>query len=78
MRHSNITATSTISNQLVLYIDISLLTISKTTSKKIYGKASLAKPLRKPLTGDKPFGIEPAIRFYDIEDGHKTEKGEEA
>ena len=40
--------------------------MGKTTSKKSSFKASAAKPLSKPLTGDKTLGIEPDIRFYAI------------
>ena len=32
----------------------------------------------KPTTGDKSLGLEPAIIFYGIEDGGKTEEGEES
>ena len=78
MRHINITATRPIDNCLVLDKDISLLTMAKTISKKISVKASAAKPPGNPPTGDKTFGIEPDIRFYAIEDGHETEKREEA
>ena len=52
--------------------------MSKTISNKIYVKASLAKHLLNPLTGDKTFGIEPVTRFYDIEDGYETKKWEES
>ena len=52
--------------------------MAKSISKKSSVKASAAKPLGKPPTGDKTFGIEPAIRFYGIEDGDNNEKGEEA
>ena len=31
----------------------------------------------KPLPKDKSLGIEPAISFYEIEDGDTTEEGEE-
>ena len=78
MRHSNITATRPIDNRLVLDNYISLLTMAKTISKKISVKASTAKPLGKPPPGDKTCGIEPDIRFYEIEDGDETEKGEES
>ena len=50
--------------------------MAKTISKKISVKASEAKPLRNPPPVDKNFGIEPAIRFYAIEDGDETEEGE--
>ena len=78
MRHSNITATSTIDNIIVLDRDISLLTMAKTISKKGSVKASSVKLWGKPPPGDKNFGIETAIRFYAIEDGDETEKGEES
>ena len=76
MRHSNITTTRPIDNRLVLDKDIYLLNTEKSTSKKISFKASTAKPLDKPPTGDKTCGLETAIRFYEIEDGYETEKGE--
>ena len=78
MRHSNITATSPIDNWLVLYKDISLLTMAKTISKKRSVKASASKPSGKNPTGDKTFGIDPEILFCAIEDGDGTEKEEEA
>ena len=46
-------------------------------SKKSSVKDSAAKPPGKPPPRDKTFGIEPAIRFYYIEDGDDTEKLEE-
>ena len=58
---------------LVLDIDISLLTMSKTISKKISAKDSVAKPSGKPPPGNKNFGFEIEIRFYAIEDGDDTE-----
>ena len=39
-------------------------------------KASTAKPDNTPPPGDKTLGIEPDIRFYEIEDSDKTEEGE--
>ena len=57
---------------------ISLLTMDKTISKKISVKASAAKPLGKPLPGNKTFGVDLAIHLYAIEDGNETEKVEEA
>ena len=37
----------------------------------------LAKPLAgKPPPGDKTHGIEPDIRFYELEDGDNTEEVE--
>ena len=44
----------------------------KTTSKKVSVKASAAKPLDKPPPRDKTMGIEPEIRFYELEDGYDT------
>ena len=52
--------------------------MAKTISSKSSVKASAAKPLGNPPPGDKTLGIEPATRFYKIEDGDKTEEGEEA
>ena len=78
MRHSNITATRLIDNRLVLDKDISLLNMAKPIGQKISVEASSAKPLVKPLPGDKNCGLDPDIRFYDIEDGDETEKGEES
>ena len=75
MQHSNITATSLIDNLLVLDKVILIVTMGKTISKKISFKASSVKPLGKPPPGDKTFGIDPATRFYDIEDGDETEEG---
>ena len=74
MRHSNITATRPIDNRLLLDKDISLLNMTKPISKKISAKASTPKPLGKHQPGDKTCGLEPAIRFYEIEDGDYNEK----
>ena len=52
--------------------------MAKTISRKISVKASEAKPLGKPPPGDKTLELDPAIRFYELEDGDKTEEGEEA
>ena len=52
--------------------------MEKSISKKSSVKVSAAKPSGKPPTGDKTWGIDPDIRFYDIEDGDETEKSEEA
>ena len=49
--------------------------MAKPISKKRSVKASVAKPLGKPPPGDKFCGLDPAIRFYDIEDRDETEKG---
>ena len=78
MRHSNITATCLIDNLLVLDSYICLLNMANPISKKSSVKASMDKPLGKPLPGDKTCGFEPDIRIYEIEDGDETEKGEEA
>ena len=75
MWHSNINATLTIDNRLVLDKDISLLNMGKSINKKRSVKASSADPSGKPPPGDKTCGIEPGIRFYEIEDGDETEKG---
>ena len=74
MRHSNITATRPIDNQLVLDKDIYLLNMEKYISKKRSVKDSAAKPSGEPPPRDKSSGLEKAIRFYDIEDGDETEK----
>ena len=52
--------------------------MAKTISRKISVKASEAKPLGKPPPGDKTLELDPEIRFYELEDGDKTEEGEEA
>ena len=52
--------------------------MAKTISKKISVKASAAKPLGKPPTGDKTLRIDPAILFYAIEGSDKTEEVEES
>ena len=74
MRHVNITATRPNNNRLVLDKDISLLNMAKSISTKFSVKASSSKPLGKPPPGDKTFGIERAVQFYEIEDGDETEK----
>ena len=50
--------------------------MAKTTSKKISVMASAAKPSGKPPPEDKTFGLEPATRFYAIEESDETEEGE--
>ena len=72
MRHSNITATLPIKNQLVLKKS-KFTKMVKTTSKKSYVKASDSKRMCKPPPGDKIPGLEISIRLYAIEDGNKTE-----
>ena len=52
--------------------------MAKPISNKISVKASTAKPLGKPPPRDKTCGLEPYIRFYEIEDGDDTEKVEES
>ena len=52
--------------------------MAKTISKKISVKASSAKPSGKTLHRYKTLRLETDIRFYDIEDGDKTEEGYEA
>ena len=47
-------------------------------SKKSFIKASADKPLVNPPPRDKTCGLEPDIRFYEIEEDDDTEKGEEA
>ena len=42
-------------------------------SKRNSEEASTAKPLGNPLPGDKYFGFDPAIWFYEIEDEDKIE-----
>ena len=51
--------------------------MARTISTRNTAKASTAKPLGNHSPGDKSLGIERAIRFYEIEDGDKTEEGEE-
>ena len=52
------------------------MNMAKSSSNKSSVKDSAAKPSGKPPPGDKKFGLEPVIRFYEIEDGYETEKGE--
>ena len=66
MRQSNITDTRPIDNQLLLDKFILILTMVNTISKKISVKASAAKPLVTPQSGDKTPGIGPVIRLYAI------------
>ena len=54
------------------------MNISKSIRKKSSFKDSAAKPLGKPTAGYKAFRLEPAILFYNVEDGDYTEKLEEA
>ena len=52
--------------------------MARPISKRNTEKASAAKTLGKPHTGDKSLEIDPAIHFYEIEDSDNTEEGEEA
>ena len=51
--------------------------MTRTVSKINAVKVSTDKPSDKPLLGDISFGIDPAIRFYGLEDGDKTEEVED-
>ena len=51
--------------------------MAKTVSLKPT-KASTANPNVKTTLGDKTLDIDPAIRFYEIEDRDNTEEREEA
>ena len=48
--------------------------MARSISKRNTVKASTANPLGKPPPGDKTLGPEPAISFYEIEDGDKIEE----
>ena len=52
--------------------------MAKSISKRNSATASIANTLGKPIPGDKTLGLEPYIRFYEIEDVDKTEEGEES
>ena len=49
--------------------------MGKTTSKKSSVKASAAKPSGNSLPRDKTTDLDPAIRFYTLEDGADTTEG---
>ena len=51
--------------------------MTNTISRKISAKASADKHLVKSLPRDKSIGLEPEIKFYELEDRGKTEEGEE-
>ena len=51
--------------------------MTKTISLKTF-KVSTSKPNGKPLLGGITLGIDPDTRFYEIEDGDKTEEVEKA
>ena len=40
-------------------------------------KVSTSKPLGKPNSGDKTLGLDPFIRFYELEGSNRTNEGEE-
>ena len=42
-------------------------------SKRILVKPLTSKPFRKPPPGDKTFGVDTDIGFYEIEESDKTE-----
>ena len=52
--------------------------MAESISKRNQAKDSTAKPSYKTPSRDKSLGLDPANRFYLIEDGDKTEEGEEA
>ena len=52
--------------------------MARSISKKISVKASTSNTSGKPPPGDAYFGIEPAIQFYEIEDGDNDEEREYA
>ena len=52
--------------------------MARSISRKSSVKASTDKPSGNTPTGDKTPGIEPSIRFYELEDSDNTEEGEEA
>ena len=49
--------------------------MKRTVSKINAAKASKYNPLGKTALGDISFGIDPATRFYELEDSDKTEEG---
>ena len=67
MRYSNITATFPIENWLVLKGNMEKSVSLKST------KDLTSNPNGKPPPGDKTLRLEPAIHFYEIEAGDKTE-----
>ena len=54
------------------------MTMENTISKKIFVKATVAKPLGKPPPRGKTLWLDPEICFYVIEDSDETEEGEES
>ena len=52
--------------------------MANTSNKKSSVTASAAKPSGKPPPRDKTLGIDPDIRFYNLEDSDETAGGEEA
>ena len=47
--------------------------MARSISKRSSLKASTAKPLGKPLPGNKYLGIDSDLRFYEISDSDETE-----
>ena len=52
--------------------------MARSISKRNILKVSIAKPSFKPLPEDKSLGLDSSIRLYELEDGDKTEEGEDA
>ena len=52
--------------------------MENTIIRKSSVKALASKPSIKPLPRDETLGLEPAIRFCELEDGDDTEEGEES
>ena len=73
MRHINITSTCPIDNIFLLEKSNNLQNMGKTTSTKISGKASSARPPGKTLSWDKTLVLETLIQLYVIEYGDKAE-----
>ena len=71
MRHGNITDTCPIENRVCVE-KFKKSKMAKSISKINSVKASTEKLLGKPPPGDKTLGIEPDIRFYEIEDSDNT------
>ena len=72
MRHSNITANNPIENRPVLNKKIK----DGKDHQSEKSKASISKPNGKSLPGDKTLGPDPAICFYETEDGDNNKEGE--
>ena len=52
--------------------------MASSISKRNTEQVSTANPFGNPHPGDKSLGIEIDVCFYEIEDGDKTEEGEDA